>query len=436
MIAWRRRAMRENRLTSVTWGTMRVQRVLTAAAPAWVVALGLLLSLIAAQVLEARAETNAAIANDARVAGDRERTRFIADLSKKVDVHVFALGNPYRVIVDAPDVNFQMPDGIGKEKRGLVTAYRYGLFAPGKARIVIDVSAPFLIDKAFVLEPRDDQPARLVIDLVPTDEKTFLAKLKEAKPPEQPTPASLPIPQAPARPADAKPVVVLDPGHGGVDPGTSSAAGITEKEVVLTFARAVKAKLDATGRYEVYLTREDDTFLPLRERVAFAQKKGAGLFLSIHADYFPDKVDKATGATVYTLSEEASDEEARALAAKENFSDALAGIELPSDSDEVLANILIDLAQRETQNRSVVFARSIVSELASKSALHTRRLRSAGFRVLKAPDIPSVLLELGFLSNPDDEKRLTSEAWRDRTADAVQDSIDAYFAKRLARNPY
>ena len=128
---------------------------------------------------EAQAKSDA-VANDARVAGDRERTRFIADLSRKVELRVYALGNPYRVIVDAPDVSFQMPDGVGKEKRGLVTAYRYGLFAPGKARIVIDVSGPFLIDKAFVLEPRDDQPARLVVDLVPTDEKTFQAKLKEA----------------------------------------------------------------------------------------------------------------------------------------------------------------------------------------------------------------------------------------------------------------
>jgi N-acetylmuramoyl-L-alanine amidase len=229
--------------------------------------------------------------------------------------------------------------------------------------------------------------------------------------------------------------VVLDPGHGGIDPGTNP-NGVPEKEVVLAFAKTLKAKLAAAGRYEVYLTREDDTFVPLRERVEFAQKKGAGLFLSIHADYFPKEIDKATGATVYTLSEEASDEEARALAAKENFSDALAGIELPSDSDEVLANILIDLAQRETQNRSAVFARSIVGELASKGTLHTKKLRSAGFRVLKAPDVPSVLLELGFLSNPDDEKRLTSETWRERTADAVAESIDVYFAKRLARNPF
>ncbi len=411
---------------------MQVKRVLSAVAlvPGLV-----LLAAAGPAAVAAEPESKAAVANAARVAGDRERTRFIADLSKKVDLHVFALGNPYRVIVDAPDVNFQMPDGLGKEKRGLVTAYRYGLFAPGKARIVIDVSGPFLIDKAFVLEPRDDQPARLVIDLVPTDEKSFLAALKETKPlpdSSELTPAAAP---AAARPPDAKPVVVLDPGHGGIDSGTNP-NGIPEKEVVLAFAKTLKAKLDAAGRYEVHLTRDDDTFLPLRERVEVAQKKGASLFLSIHADYFPDKVDKATGATVYTLSEEASDEEARALAAKENFSDALAGVELPSDSDGVLANILIDLAQRETQNRSVVFARSIVGELAGKSTLHTKRLRSAGFRVLKAPDIPSVLLELGFLSNPEDEKRLTSETWRNRAADAVAASIDAYFAKRLARNPF
>ena len=415
---------------------MRSVRALTAVAPVLAIAFALMIASLGLPSFVAHAGPKQAVANDARVAGDRERTRFIADLSKKVDVHVFALGNPYRVIVDALDVNFQMPDGLGKEKRGLVTAYRYGLFAPGKSRIVIDVSGPFLIDKAFVLEPRDDQPARLVVDLVPTDEKTFLARLKEAKPP-QPQSGGLAVPpQAPSRPADAKPVVVLDPGHGGIDPGTSSATGVTEKEVVLTFARTLKAKLDAAGRYEVYLTRDNDTFLPLRERVEFAQKKGAGLFLSIHADYFPKQVDNAKGATVYTLSEEASDGEARELAAKENFSDALAGIELPSDSDEVVADILIDLAQRETQNRSSVFARSIVGELAGKAALHTKRLRSAGFRVLKAPDVPSVLLELGFLSNPDDEKRLTSDAWRDRVADGMVEAIDTYFAKRVARVPF
>ncbi len=381
------------------------------------------------------AEPAETIAKDARLAGDRERTRFIADLSKKVDVHVFALGNPYRVIVDAADVSFQMPDGIGTEQRGLVTAFRYGLFAPGKSRIVLDMSGPFLIDRSFVLEPRDDQPARLVVDLVPTDEKTFRAKLQEAKP-NAAASVSAPPPVAPVRPQNAKPVVVLDPGHGGVDPGASSANGVKEKQVVLEFAKRLKEKLLATDRYEVFMTREDDTFLPLGERVAFAQEKGAGLFLSIHADYFPAEIDDARGATVYTLSERASDAEARALATKENLSDAIAGVELPPDPDEVVTNILIDLAQRETNNRSVVFARSIVGELAAKGTLHTKQLRSAGFRVLKAPDVPSVLLELGFLSNAEDEKQLTSATWRDRMAVSVTAAIDGYFARRIARAPF
>lgn len=409
---------------------MRVLRALAAIAHFWCVA-----ALVAAGPAPAVAQSKGTIAKDARLAGDRERTRFIADLSKKVDVHVFALGNPYRVIVDAADVSFQMPQGIGKERRGLVTAFRYGLFAPGKSRIVLDVSGPFLIDRSFVLEPRDDQPARLVIDLVPTDEKTFLAKLQDEKQ-ARAKKASLPLPEAPVRPADAKPIVVIDPGHGGVDPGASSPNGVSEKEVVLEFAKRLREKLVATERYEVFMTRDDDTFLPLKERVAFAQKKGAGLFLSIHADYFPTKIDDARGATVYTLSERASDDEARALAAKENFSDAIAGVELPEDSEEVVTNILIDLAQRETKNRSVVVARSIVGELAAKGTLHTKRLRSAGFRVLKAPDVPSVLLELGFLSNAEDEKQLTSEAWRARMAESVTAAIDGYFAKRIARVPF
>jgi N-acetylmuramoyl-L-alanine amidase len=382
----------------------------------------------------AQAGAKLSVANDARLAGDRERTRFIVDLSKKVDIHVFSLDDPYRVIVDLPDVSFQMPTGVGKEPRGLITAYRYGLFAPGKSRIVIDVNGPFLIDKAFVLDARDDQPARLVVDLVATDREKFLANLREAKPPAAAAaePPQIPAPEA-VQPSSGKPVVIIDPGHGGVDPGTMSSSGVLEKEVVLAFAKALKAKLEATGRYDIYMTREDDTFLPLRDRVAFAQKKGASLFLSVHADSFPKQVAEAKGATVYTLSEDASDDEAKELAAKENFSDALAGSELPSDSDEVVANILIDLAQRETQNHSLVFARSVVGEL--KGDLHSKTMKSAGFRVLKAPDVPSVLLELGFLSNPDDEKQLTADAWRDVTAERVVKAIDGYFAKRLARNP-
>jgi N-acetylmuramoyl-L-alanine amidase len=380
------------------------------------------------------ARTHEAVAKDARLAGDRTRTRFIADLSKKVSINVFSLANPYRVIVDLPEVNFQMPPGLGSEKRGLVAGYRFGLFAPGKSRIVIDMSGPFLVDKAFVLDARADQPARLVIDLVPTDRATFLARLKDAR---SATPAvgsiSTPAPRPIA--AKAKPVVVLDPGHGGIDPGTSSTSGVTEKDVVLAFAKTLKRKLEASGEYQVYLTREGDRFLALRERVAFAQSKGANLLVSIHADSFPKQPEEASGATVYTLSEQASDDEAKELAAKENLSDAIAGVDLPSDSDGVVANILIDLAQRETQNRSIVFAKSVVGEI-DRADLHKKSLKSAGFRVLKSPDVPSVLIELGFLSNPADEKRLTAESWRGAMADKVRAAIDGYFARRVARNPF
>ena len=411
---------------------MRPESALLGAIPAWAVLLAILCVGAGFSIPQAEARPREAVAKDARLAGDRGRTRFIADLSKKVDVNVFSLADPYRVIVDLPEVNFQMPPGLGSEKRGLVTGYRYGLFAPGRSRIVIDVSGPFLVDKAFVLEARVDQPARLVVDLVVTDRTTFLAKLRAAR---IPVVGSIPKLKPQAQATAAKPVVILDPGHGGIDPGTASADGVTEKEVVLAFAKTLRQKLEAEGDFQVYLTREGDTFLALRERVEFAQSKGANLFVSIHADSFPKHANEASGATVYTLSERASDDEAKELAAKENFSDAIAGVELPTDRDEVVANILIDLAQRETQNRSIVFARSVVGEM-SAAELHRKSLKSAGFRVLKSPDVPSVLLELGFLSNPDDEKRLTSETWRAAMAEKVGAAIDAYFAKRVARMPF
>lgn len=411
---------------------MRPESALLGAIPAWAVLLAILCLGAGYSSGQAEARPREAVAKDARLAGDRGRTRFIADLSKKVDVNVFSLADPYRVIVDLPEVNFQMPPGLGSEKRGLVTGYRYGLFAPGKSRIVIDVSGPFLVDKAFVLEARADQPARLVVDLVVTDRTTFLAKLRAAR---VPVVGSIPKLKPQVQATAAKPVVILDPGHGGIDPGTASADGITEKEVVLAFAKTLRQKLEAKGDFQVYLTREGDTFLALRERVEFAQSKGANLFVSIHADSFPKHANEASGATVYTLSERASDDEAKELATKENFSDAIAGVELPTDRDEVVANILIDLAQRETQNRSIVFARSVVGEM-SAAELHRKSLKSAGFRVLKSPDVPSVLLELGFLSNPDDEKRLTSETWRAAMAEKVGAAIDTYFAKRVARMPF
>ncbi|ODA68832.1 N-acetylmuramoyl-L-alanine amidase AmiA precursor [Methyloligella halotolerans] len=373
------------------------------------------------------------VANDARLAGDQQRTRFIADLSKKVDVHVFTLDNPYRVIVDLADVQFQMPPGIGEKPKGLIKGYRYGLFAPGKSRIVIDVASPFLVDKTFVLDARDGQPARLVIDLVPTDRKTFLKSTESAA--AETSPPVRPLPPAKERPASAKPIVVLDPGHGGIDSGAVSKKGTEEKDVVMAFTQLLKKQLEETGKFDVALTREGDRFLTLRDRVAFAHEKGASLFLSIHADFFPHK-GEARGATIFTLSENGSDAEARALAAKENLADAVGGYELPQEPDEILANILIDLAQRETQNRSMVFAGAILSTLEGRVKLHSSKPKSASFRVLKSPDVPSVLLELGYLSDTDDEKLLLSESWREKTAQAVSHAVESYFEQRIARTPF
>ncbi|GAB4237637.1 MAG: hypothetical protein Kow0032_23630 [Methyloligellaceae bacterium] len=224
--------------------------------------------------------------------------------------------------------------------------------------------------------------------------------------------------------------MVIDPGHGGIDPGATSRSGLKEKHVVFAFSRALRDRLNATGRYKAVLTRKIDVYVPLRERVAIARRLNGELFISIHADSIPGRYSKKiSGATVYTLSEKASDEEARALAAKENHSDVIAGVELPDVEDEV-TGILIDLAMRETKNLSINFADIIIDSLRGKTPLMKKAHRFAGFRVLKAPDVPSVLLELGYMSNPNDVRKMTSKAWRDQVSVALVKSIDRFFAEK------
>lgn len=375
------------------------------------------------------------IARDARLGGDAQRTRFVADLSREVRFRLFTLADPYRVIIDLPDVKFQLPSGLGQKGRGLVAAFRYGLIAEGKARIVIDLNTPVLVDKAFVLPAKGDQPARLVVDLVRTDRKRFLAALKLSSGSRSGILGrSRKAPKAPSvskrKDKNKKPVIVLDPGHGGLDPGAISRKGLKEKDVVFAFSQTLMAKLKATGRYKVVLTRTIDTYVALRDRVSFARKHGADLFLSIHADSLPGRYStKISGATVYTLSEKASDDEAKALAAKENLSDVIAGVELPDTEDKV-TSILIDLALRETKNLSITFADITLANLKGKTPLMQKAHRFAGFRVLKAPDVPSVLLELGYMSNPADTAKLTSVKWRRKIAGAIVKAVDKYFAAK------
>ncbi len=375
------------------------------------------------------------VARDARLGGNEQRTRFVADLSEEVKFRLFTLADPYRIIVDLPDVKFQLPAGLGEQGRGLIAAFRFGLIAEGKARIVIDLNAPVLVDKAFVLAPKNGQPARLVVDLVRTDRKQFLAaskrsrafrtgRLSGTRKPATPPPVNK------RRDRNAKSVIVIDPGHGGLDPGAISRKGLKEKDVVFAFSRALGSKLRATGRYTVKLTRRIDAYVPLRERVAFARKQGADLFLSIHADSLPGRHStRISGATVYTLSEKASDEEAKALATKENLSDVIAGVDLPDKEDKV-TGILIDLALRETKNLSIAFADITLANLKGKTPLMKKAHRFAGFRVLKAPDVPSVLIELGYMSNPADTAKFTSAAWREKIAVALVKSVDKFFAAK------
>ena len=230
-------------------------------------------------------------------------------------------------------------------------------------------------------------------------------------------------------PPDKRPVIVIDPGHGGVDNGTQAGGGdIMEKNLVLGFGLALRDRMEKSGKYRVVMTRTDDTFIPLADRVKIARNEGASLFVSIHADALPRGEGDAQGATIYTLADKASDAEAQRLADAENKSDAIGGVNLADEPSEV-ADILIDLVQRETRTFSNRFARTLMGEMKNTVRMHKHPLKSAGFRVLKAPDVPSVLVELGYVSNKGDLEHLVSENWRNKTVGSMAQAIDAFFAK-------
>jgi N-acetylmuramoyl-L-alanine amidase len=369
-------------------------------------------------------------ATDARLAGDESRTRFVVDLTRSIDISAFTLADPYRVVIDMPHVTFHLPAKAAASRRGLVKAFRFGLVMQGGSRIVLDATGPVRVEKAFVLDPIDSQPARLVVELVAVDRDSFLRDLAIANGTGRSEPVKKADRDQPPKVTDPRPAVVLDPGHGGLDSGTVAASGETEKAIVLAFANKLRKKLENTGKYRVLMTRSDDRLVPLAARVRFARSHQAELFISIHADALGHR-EEARGATVYTLSETASDAEAARLAEQENRADVIAGVDLSAEPDDV-ADILIDLAQRETKIFSSQFARTLVGVLKTAAHLHKHPLKAAGFRVLKAPDVPSVLIELGFVSSRKDLKLLTSDAWQSRTADSMIVAINSFFATRLA----
>ena len=374
------------------------------------------------------------VASGARLAGDSKQTRFVLDLDRTIQFSAFALADPYRVVVDMPQVSFQLAAGIGTAGRGLIKTFRYGLVMPGGSRIVFDLTGPAKIANSYVLDAANGQPPRLVLELEQVDRTSFVESLAAASRPElRPAiadAADIAAVAKSAAPADLRPVIVIDPGHGGIDNGTQ-AGGESEKSLVLGFGLALRERLEKSGKYRVVMTRTDDTFIPLADRVRIARNQSAALFVSIHADALPRREGDARGATIYTLSDRASDAEAERLAEAENKADAIGGVNLTEEPTDV-ADILIDLAQRETRTFSNRFARLLMGEMKNTVRMHKRPLKSAGFRVLKAPDVPSVLIELGYVSNKGDREHLVSENWRSRTVGSMAQAIDTFLAKRLA----
>lgn len=338
-------------------------------------------------------------------------------LTTRDQVHprqIFALTNPDRVVVDLP-----LTDTVGlalpKDYQGtLIAGLRVGRFDTGTTRLVFDLKAPATMK----LVDADD--SRVVLMLTPAS-----AAISAASPfAAMESGAKTAAPESPVVPERKKPLIAIDPGHGGKDPGATSGE-VQEKELTLAYAKALREALLRTGRYRVVLTRDDDRFLKLGQRVAIARQKKADVFISLHADSNPNK--EAHGISFYSLSETASDAEAAALAEQENKSDIIGGIDL-GVADEDVASILIDLTQRETMAKSSKFADFLVEALHPKITKLPRVHRYAGFRVLKAPDVPSTLIELGFLSNPKDVRLLQSPEYRGLVVGSLVKGIDSYFA--------
>jgi len=344
----------------------------------------------------------------------------------------FTLANPYRVVIDLPEVGWKLSRDRSM-RGGIIADFRFGMFRAGVSRVVLDVKGPVEISKSFVIPPRNGRPHRLVIDLRSIDRDAFARNLRP-RTMAGPAPGGLPPPAIRPRGrkiqrADAKKVVAIDPGHGGIDPGTIGVSGKLEKHIVMALAKVLRRRLQKSGRYKVVLTRNRDIFVPLRERIAIARAAGAELFISLHADSISNR--RIRGGTIYTLSERASDKEAAALAKRENKADVIAGIDLNTHSVEV-ANILIDLAQREAKNDAVKFADALTGELRGSMKLLRNNRRFAGFAVLKAPDVPSVLVELGYLSNRADERLLGNPRHQANVAAAIVRAINTYFLRQQA----
>jgi N-acetylmuramoyl-L-alanine amidase len=372
-------------------------------------------------------------------------TRFVVGLDHKVEYQVFSLANPNRVVVELPDVKLQLPEQADNKAVGLVKSFRGGLAAPGKNRIVIEVTQPVVVESAKI--DKDKSGAyRLALEIAPVD-AAIKASLKKGlpQPPlglgaaglQPPTPKRAESPKLRASKA-FRPVIVLDPGHGGMDSGAAK-YGTVEKDVVLAFAHVLREQLEKTGRYKVLLTRDKDIFVELDERLAYAERNRANLFIAIHADYASTK---AHGATIFSLRDGVAKDLARSASNS-------AGDKVLSESDvntvrqasgdvDAVRNILTDLAERDlqlTRERSSVFAKAVIENMGESTTMRNEPDQQAAFRVLKTAQFPSVLIELAYVSNRQDADNLKSDEWREKVSESIVAAVENYFGNQLARLP-
>ncbi|MBR6412288.1 MAG: N-acetylmuramoyl-L-alanine amidase [Alphaproteobacteria bacterium] len=357
--------------------------------------------------------------------------RFVAELTEENNPKVSRLENPARLVIDFPEATFSKKAKAQQfGKTGFVGGVRTGMPLAGTARVVLDLPKSSLTEKHFLLKPQVGQNWRFVLDLfdnvpeiIPAPSKAPVVT-KEIRPITTQATVSTPTPLPVVPPPPQKRIIVLDAGHGGQDPGAISRSGHYEKDITLNMARETKALLEKAG-FKVVLTRDKDIFIPLRGRIKKAHEANADLFISIHAD--SAKNPSARGLSIYTISERASDAEAAALAERENKADIILGMDL-SDVDPLAGNVLLDLAKTDTMNKSAQYAKYVVREMKKTVQLVPNAHRMAGFVVLKSPNIPSVLVELGYLSNKTEDKNLQKKSYRQDLAEALVRAVKAYFA--------
>ncbi len=390
-----------------------------------------------------------------RTGQNNKGARIVLDLSAPLDHRAFLLTNPPRLVVDVATQTWKAPKN-GFIQNPLIKGYRSGALEPGLTRVVFDLRGPAVIERTGYLPRSAMAKDRLVIDVTKSSDNLFRARLSDvfgktdirsSVKKQEPiglsafatmqneelrkikTPALSPIQRPSAPKLNKKRIytVIIDAGHGGEDPGAIAPGGIKEKNITLAVAQELRRQLEETGRYRVVMTRNKDIYIRLRQRLQMARDNKGDLFISLHADKIVRK--GVRGASIYTLSKDASDNETALLAESENNAGVVAGVDLSEESEDV-ANILLDLAMREKVNESVLFARFLESAFRQRDIrLLPNSHRSAGFAVLKAPDIPSVLVEIGFLSNPEEVKLLTSSAFQKRISAAIVKGTDAYFGK-------